>query len=289
VRLRSKRLAVFAVVAFARLAPVHLAAKVLQQAQAQDISGTWQGTLENGAAKLRLVLRVGKTAKGWNGTLLSIDQSPDWGAVAPVESINIQNGAIKIKIGNATEFEATLSADGISMTGAWIQGRRLPLIFQRATSETEWKDVSVHTTQFVTVDGDVQLEVLDWGGSGRQMLLRAGLGNTAHIFDPLASKLNKSFHVYGLTRRGFGASGAPSSGYGAVGRRRVGSHGCLKTQQAIAGRPLDRRSGIELDRFTSCGPGGGSDLSRRRLLLRVLRPCLGITGHNSARLCPVSS
>jgi pimeloyl-ACP methyl ester carboxylesterase len=101
------------------------------------------------------------------------------------------------------------------MTGTWIQGSRQPLTFQRATSKTEWKDPSAHSTQFVTVDRDVKLEVLDWGGSGRPVLLLAGLGNTAHVFDGLAGKLAASYHVYGLTRRGFGASGAPTSGYGA--------------------------------------------------------------------------
>ena len=34
-----------------------------------------------------------------------------------------------------------------------------------------WKDPSPHTTRFVTVDKDVRLEVLDWGGSGRPLVL----------------------------------------------------------------------------------------------------------------------
>jgi len=43
-------------------------------------------------------------------------------------------------------------------------------------------------TQFVTVQSgtvqpDVKLEVLDWGGTGRNLVLLAGLGNTAHVFD----------------------------------------------------------------------------------------------------------
>jgi pimeloyl-ACP methyl ester carboxylesterase len=42
-----------------------------------------------------------------------------------------------------------------------------------------------------------------------------GLGNTAHIFDVVAQKLTARYHVFGVTRRGFGASSAPASGYGA--------------------------------------------------------------------------
>jgi pimeloyl-ACP methyl ester carboxylesterase len=55
--------------------------------------------------------------------------------------------------------------------------------------------------------------VLDWGGVGRPILLLAGLGNTAHVFDDFAPKLTALGHVYGITRRGFGASSVPSSGY----------------------------------------------------------------------------
>jgi non-heme chloroperoxidase len=70
-----------------------------------------------------------------------------------------------------------------------------------------WKDPSPHTIQFVTVDKKIQLEVLDWGGIGRPVILLAGGGNTAHVFDEFAPKLAIKYHVYGITRRGFGASG----------------------------------------------------------------------------------
>jgi len=39
------------------------------------------------------------------------------------------------------------------------------------------------------VDDNVKLEVLDWGGTGRPLVLLAGLGNTAHVFDDFAPKL----------------------------------------------------------------------------------------------------
>jgi non-heme chloroperoxidase len=59
----------------------------------------------------------------------------------------------------------------------------------------------------------VSLEVLDWGGSGRPMVLLTGSGNTAHVFDDFARKLTAIAHVYGITRRGFGASSHPEFGY----------------------------------------------------------------------------
>lgn len=44
-------------------------------------------------------------------------------------------------------------------------------------------------------------------------MLLAGLGCTAHVFDGFAEKLTDSYHVYGITRRGYGASSRPTSGY----------------------------------------------------------------------------
>ena len=71
------------------------------------------------------------------------------------------------------------------------------------------------TTQFVTVDKDVRVEVVDWGGTGRPLILLAALGADAHIYDQFAPKLTGTNHVYGITRRGFGASSVPASGYSA--------------------------------------------------------------------------
>ncbi|HSY68053.1 MAG TPA: alpha/beta hydrolase [Edaphobacter sp.] len=71
-------------------------------------------------------------------------------------------------------------------------------------------DSSPHTVQFVPVDKDVKLEVLDWGGTGRPMVFLSGLGNTAHVFDRFAPKFATNYHVYGITRRGFGNSSKPA-------------------------------------------------------------------------------
>ncbi|HEY0726414.1 MAG TPA: alpha/beta hydrolase [Pyrinomonadaceae bacterium] len=78
----------------------------------------------------------------------------------------------------------------------------------------EWHDPSTHHASMVEVEKDVRLEVLDWGGSGRAVVLLAGLGNTAHVFDDVAPRLAKHYRVYGITRRGYGASSVPEQGYG---------------------------------------------------------------------------
>jgi pimeloyl-ACP methyl ester carboxylesterase len=180
-------------------------------AYAQDISGDWQGTLKAGAQELRILLQIGKSDNGgWKATMLSIDQSPDRGAGVPVTSFSLNGSNIQFAIDAVRgTYNGKLSADGASLSGTWTQGPPLPLEFRRATKETAWLDPSPHRAQFITVENNIRLEVLDWGGSGRPLVLLAGLGNTAHVFDKFAPKLSPAYHVYGITRRGFGASSAP--------------------------------------------------------------------------------
>jgi non-heme chloroperoxidase len=212
---------------------------------AQDISGDWQGTLSAGK-DLRIILHIEKNAAykkdaeknaadkagkqdaatvekkdpakaekdAWKAMLYSIDEGTDG---IPVSSVTLQDSTLKLglELIHAT-YEGKLSADGQSITGVLVQGMPLTLNFQRATKETAWvRDPSPHKMQFVTVDTNVKLEVLDWGGSGRPLVLLAGLGNTAHVFDKFALKLTPKYHVYGITRRGFGDSSVPDSGYSA--------------------------------------------------------------------------
>jgi non-heme chloroperoxidase len=75
-----------------------------------------------------------------------------------------------------------------------------------------WRDRSPHQVRLITVESSVRLEVLDWRGSGRPVVL-LGCYLTAHVYDEFAPKLANEFHVYGITRRGIGASDHPAGGY----------------------------------------------------------------------------
>jgi pimeloyl-ACP methyl ester carboxylesterase len=78
-------------------------------------------------------------------------------------------------------------------------------------------DRSVHQSGFVNGAGSgVRLHYLDWGGnrqSGETVLLLPGLGDNAHIYDDLAPRLIDRYRVVALTRRGFGESDQPTTGY----------------------------------------------------------------------------
>jgi non-heme chloroperoxidase len=79
--------------------------------------------------------------------------------------------------------------------------------------QTRWRDSAPHEASSVSVDDGVQLEVLDFGGTGTAMLLLPGLGATAHAYDDLAPRLARAHRVVALTRRGSGSSSRPDYGY----------------------------------------------------------------------------
>jgi non-heme chloroperoxidase len=93
-------------------------------------------------------------------------------------------------------------------------------------------DSSPHKVQLVPVEEGVQLEVLDWGGLGRPLIFLAGNGDTAHAFDNFAPKFTGKNHVYGITRKGFGASSKPAPMNGNYTADRLGDD-VLAVMQAL--------------------------------------------------------
>jgi pimeloyl-ACP methyl ester carboxylesterase len=117
-------------------------------------------------------------------------------------------------------------------------------------------DTSPHKTRFVTVDPDVRLEVLDWGGSGDPMVLLTGSGDNAHVYDEFAFQFTDRFHVIGITRRGFGRSSQPAEGYDLDTRGRddiavldkLGIRQAVFVGHSIAGTELSKLATVYPDR-----------------------------------------
>jgi pimeloyl-ACP methyl ester carboxylesterase len=82
-----------------------------------------------------------------------------------------------------------------------------------AAQAPSWHDPSPHRVQFVTIAPGVRLEVLDWGGRGSPVVFLSGLQDVAHGFDDFAPLFTDRHHVLAITRRGYGASSRPPSGY----------------------------------------------------------------------------
>jgi hypothetical protein len=87
---------------------------------AQDIAG---GTLKAGPQEFRLIVHVEKGDRGaWKASLGSIDQG-DWGATIPSDSVTLTGSDVKLSVAAIRgNYEGTLSADGISVSGKWTQG-----------------------------------------------------------------------------------------------------------------------------------------------------------------------
>lgn len=103
---------------------------------------------------------------------------------------------------------------------AWLLGAiaMLALGAPSAVRATGYKpsvceDQTPHKVRKVAVAPGVELEVLDWGGKGNAMVLLAGGGDNAHVYDQFAYQFIDYFRVIGITRRGYLPSSQPRNGY----------------------------------------------------------------------------
>jgi non-heme chloroperoxidase len=112
--------------------------------------------------------------------------------------------------GRVTALAPTDSRSARAEPRGDITQRKLAAWRRTDAEWSRWTDPSPHHVRFVTVPGGapegIRLEVLDWGGKGPAIVLLAGSGGTAHIYDDLAPQLTEHFRVLGITRRGHGAS-----------------------------------------------------------------------------------
>jgi uncharacterized protein (TIGR03435 family) len=103
---------------------------------AHNIAGQWQATLA-GKRSLRLVLVVSQANSGWAAKLYSIDQSGQPYAASSV-TLDGSNFRCAVDVMGAN-FQGTLSADGNSIDGIWVQGLdRKPMTLVRAAGKA-WK------------------------------------------------------------------------------------------------------------------------------------------------------
>jgi bla regulator protein blaR1 len=103
--------------------------------RAQNITGNWQGTLQAGQQKVRIVFKIALENEKLKATLYTVDRpSP------PIATTITQDGSkVKMTIPAANgAYEGKLSGDGNSIAGTWTQGAPLVLNLARATPETAW-------------------------------------------------------------------------------------------------------------------------------------------------------
>ncbi|MGO8796291.1 MAG: hypothetical protein ACLQLC_15835 [Candidatus Sulfotelmatobacter sp.] len=109
-----------------------LAVAAVCAAQAEDITGDWQGTLPMGMGEIRIVLHITKAP---DGSLKATLDSPDQAVVGmPVDSISLEGSKLKFTASVVKgSYEGNVK-NATTITGNWSQPKRLQLDFKKSTS-----------------------------------------------------------------------------------------------------------------------------------------------------------
>lgn len=96
----------------------------------EGVVGHWLGTLDVGAAQLRLALEVSAEDEGVRAVLTSLDQG---NTEIPVPTTTFGDGVLRFEIpAIGASFEGTLGEDGTAIDGTFAQaGQSFPLTFER--------------------------------------------------------------------------------------------------------------------------------------------------------------
>ena len=103
-----------------------------------EIAASWQGTLHTTDGRgFRLVLKITKNQKGeLGGTLYSLSQG---GAPITGNSVSFEGGTLRfVNQFYGLSYEGKISADGDSISGTYTQNGSYPLVFEKASPDTEW-------------------------------------------------------------------------------------------------------------------------------------------------------
>jgi fermentation-respiration switch protein FrsA (DUF1100 family) len=152
-----------------------------------DIDGSWLGTLDAGAVKLRIVFKIVNTQDGLTAQLQSPDQSPVW---VTASSVARSGSSLTIAFsGIGGVYDGKIGADLSSIDGTFTQaGNPLPLAVKRATGQAEAEFVSPKApVKPSDIDG-TWLGTLDAGAVKFRLVLKIvnwpdGLGASLQDFD----------------------------------------------------------------------------------------------------------
>jgi hypothetical protein len=113
---------------------------VAQAQQDVAMEGRWEGVLEAGPNKLRLVVNISKAADGiYLGTMTSVDQG---NVSIAIDSIQNEGNSLRLELKAIMGvYEGLISPDKTKITGKWMQGGpALPLEFRRVDSADSLKE-----------------------------------------------------------------------------------------------------------------------------------------------------
>jgi pimeloyl-ACP methyl ester carboxylesterase len=96
-----------------------------------EIDGSWLGTLDAGAVKLRLLFQITNTPDGLQATLNSLDQG---GGAIPCNSVTRDGAKLTLQFSSiGGSFSGTFDKDFKTLEGTWSQGGgALPLVLKKS-------------------------------------------------------------------------------------------------------------------------------------------------------------
>jgi uncharacterized protein (TIGR03435 family) len=107
---------------------------------AQDITGTWQGTLK-AAEDARLVIKISRRDSGLKAMVYKLDE-PGPGVAA--DSIKLQGSMVEISLSALGGiYTGTLNPDGSSIKGTWASPQPSPIDLTRDVSNPSWTQFEV--------------------------------------------------------------------------------------------------------------------------------------------------
>ena len=116
---------------FTLLFLVGLSFQVFGQTPGKGLEGSWNGTLEAGGQKLRILVTVTKSEAGtYAGKFESLDQ----GATVPFDTVTLNGDDVRMEVKAAgILYEAVLNKERTELVGKFTQGgQAIPLTFMRA-------------------------------------------------------------------------------------------------------------------------------------------------------------
>jgi pimeloyl-ACP methyl ester carboxylesterase len=169
-----------------------------------NVIGTWEGTLDAGTAKLKLVLHIDAAR---DGALVGRLDSPDQGATdLPIDSLLVAGNTLKFEMKSlAAMYEGKIESDGNQITGEFKQGgQALPLNF-RNTGRTATK--ALLAIRKVAV-GEHSLNLLVGGEGAPAIVFEAGFGAGLASWSTIQSNISKFARTVSYDRAGIGQSEA---------------------------------------------------------------------------------
>ena len=90
--------------------------------RAQDLAGTWQGTMQ-AAKPQRIVVKIAKDpAAGWQAVVYSLDSNMAFEGRATTQ-MTLQGAELRFAIAPIdSSYQGKVSADGTAIAGTWTQG-----------------------------------------------------------------------------------------------------------------------------------------------------------------------